>query len=171
MAGLKILTRRINTDTVFTLQRQQKYEILPMTGSIPASSNSIVKTTVSNQGHFYCYFVTGSFTTLHVGPADDGVSHLRGKLFSNNDPLFNAHVPFELFLSPGRRKSPLDLTGTAGNNLFLQFPIEFLFPANSDIIMDTINDGDHVNSFDIAFVGVRCSAYGTVAGVRRPGRG
>lgn len=172
MAGLKVLTRRIKTDELFTLQRQQKYEIIPMSGVIPASSNSIVKTTVSNQGHFYCLFMTGSFTTLVSGPSDDGVNHLRGKLFSNNDPLFNGYTPFDLFLSPGRRRSTSDISATAaqGNSLFLQFPIEFLFPANTDIIMDTINDGTYQNSFDIAFVGIRCSAYETVQGVKPPAR-
>ena len=172
MAGLKVLTRRIHTEKLFALQRQQKYEIIPMTGVIPASSNSIVKVTVSNQGHFFCQFMTGSFTTLSGASVDDGVNHLRGKLFSNNDPIFNAYTPFDLFLSPGRRRSTADISVTAmqGNTLFLQFPIEFLFPANTDIIMDTINDGTFANSFDIAFVGIRCSAYETVSGVERPTR-
>ena len=168
MSNLKVLTRQIDVDKTFGLQRQQKYEILPMSGTVPATSNSIVKASVSNQGHFYCLFVTGSFTTLVAGPADDGVNHLRGKLFSNNDPLFNAYVPFDLFLSPGRRKAAVVPGAAAGNNLFLQFPLEFLFPANTDIIMDTINDGDFANAFDIAFVGIRCSAYGVVEGVKKP---
>jgi hypothetical protein len=174
MAGLKVLTRQLDTEKLFALQRQQKYEIIPMTGVVPASTNSIVKVTVSNQGHFFCLFMVGSFTTLTAGPVDDAVNHLRGKLFSNNDPIFNAYTPFDLFLSPGKRTGTVTGTGAAvtppfaPNSLFLQFPIEFLFPANTDIIMDTINDGTYANSFDIAFVGIRCSAYETVRGIKRP---
>jgi hypothetical protein len=172
--SLKVLTRRVDTEKSFTLQRQQKYEIIPMTGVVPATSNSIVKASVSNQGHFYCLFITGSFTTLSVGPVDDAVNHLRGKLFSNNDPIFNAYTPFDLFLSPGKRTGtvgtpPVAITPPfAPNSLFLQFPLEFLFPANTDILMDVINDGTYANSFDIAFIGIRCSAYETVSGVKAP---
>lgn len=170
MSSLKVLTRRVDTNRVFDLQRQQKYEIIPLTGVVPASAQTAVRVTISNQGHFYCQGLTGSFTTLY-GPGgigtDDGVNHLRGQLYSDNDPIFNDFVPFDLFCSPGRRKSPVDLTGTPGNALFVPFTLEYLFPANSVILMNTINDGTFENRFDLAFVGIRCSAYETVAGVKR----
>jgi hypothetical protein len=148
-----------------------------MAGTVPASSQSAIRVTVSNQGHFYCLGITGTFTTLYTaaGPVitDDGTNHLRGQLFSDNDPIFNDFVPFDLFLSPGRRlayNAGAPVAGTPSNALFVQFPLEYLFPANSIILMNCINDGSAANSFDIAFIGIRCAAYEAVSGVRRPAK-
>ena len=163
---LKVMTNQIDVTRVFDLQRRQRMECLPMSGDVPASGALLAKTTVSNQGHFYCLFLTGSYTTIY-GPGavatDDGVNHLRGKLLENNTPIFNDFIPFDLWVTPGRRKSALDLTGAGSNNLYVLMPIEHLFPANSDILLDCRTDATYQNSFSLAFWGIRVNAAAAVS--------
>jgi hypothetical protein len=153
---LKILSNRIDTGKIFQLQNLQYNEILVMSDTVPASTEKPGKASVSNLGHFYCLFMTGSFTTLKTGPADDAISHLRGLLEDGQGKrLFNDYAPLDLFLTPGRRKDAADLTGAASNNLFIPIPFEYLFSANTDITLKVKNDAAYANSYTILFHGIR----------------
>lgn len=166
------LLKRINAQKTLDLQNLQYSENLLMTDSVPPSTTRLGSVNVSNLGHFYCMFLTGSFETLAAGPTDDGIDHLRGKLIDGSDQrqLFNDYVPLSLLLTPGRRKSAHDLTGANSNNLFYPTKFEYLFTANSDILLDVKNDSDFEIDYDIVFWGIRIKSSIAVAGVR-PQRG
>ena len=170
---VKILTNRINAEKAFALQDMQHLEAIPMSDQVPASSSKLAKVTVSNQGHFYCYYATGKFSTLknNGGPAtDDGICHLRGKLVDGGTsrPIFNDYIPLDLWLTPGRVRDPLDLalSGAVSNNLFVPLTFEYMFMANTDIQLDLRNDSDYLNNFTIVFWGVRINSSMTVKGIR-----
>jgi len=175
---------KLSAEKLFAAQRSQYSETLNMAGVVPANAGFLARTDVSNLGHFLCLKITGSFSTLRIDPLappaiiDDGIDHLRGQLIdgAGQRKLFNDFIPLSLFLSPGRRR---DVTATnavlptataalagLGNSLFYPVEFEYLFAANSQILLELRNDSDTLNRFDIAFHGVRILSGVSVAGVR-----
>lgn len=163
-----ILKNRIDADAMFNIQNEQYSQTLYMAATIPALSSIQVKTSVSSEGHFFLNYMTGSFTTLSAGPVDGNVDYLRAQLRDGgkgNRPLFSDYTPLHLFLTPGRRKSAL-AAGSDSNNLFLPIDFEYLFQANSEIVMEVKNDSDYANSFSIAFFGIRIRSSAAVSGIK-----
>lgn len=168
---MKVTLQKLHANQMFSIQNDQRSEVLYMADTVPANSSKIGKVAVSNLGHAYCNFITGSFTTRAlVGgvDTDTGIDYLSGVLRDGNGnrQLFNDYVPFSLFLTPGRRKS-LPAGGSDSNNLFYPIPFEYLFTANSDILMDVKNSSDVAQSYSIAFHIVRILAVASVKGVKR----
>lgn len=160
---VKPFSQAINPEKVFALQNQQYSERLLLADTVPANSTKLGKVNVSNLGHFFCMFVTGSYTTLYDNagnPGDNGVVSLSGQLIdgAGQRKLFNDHIPLNLWLSPGRRKdlsSAGVLTDPVGNNLFYPIELEYLFTANSDILLEVVNNSDNDNEYEICFHGIR----------------
>lgn len=160
---VKPFSQVIDPEKVFGIQNQQYSERLLMQGSVPAQQTALGKVNVSNLGHFFCMFVTGTFTSL-ASPAaaivDTGVNYLTGQLIdgAGQRKLFNDRIPLSLLLSPGRRRdatSTTVLTDPVGNNLFYPIELEYLFTANSDILLELYNSSDETNYYEICFHGVR----------------
>lgn len=174
----------LSAQKLFQSQRSQYSETLVLSGVVPANAGILTRTAVSNLGHFLCLKITGSFSTLRIDPLappaiiDDGIDHLRGQLIdgAGQRKLYNDFIPLSLLLSPGRRRD-----GTAANawaptataavavpsgSLFYPAEFEYLFSANSEILLDVRNDSDAVNRFDIAFHGIRILSGVSVAGVK-----
>ena len=160
---VKPFSQVINPEKVFGIQNQQYSERLILADTVPANSTKLGKVNVSNLGHFFCMFVTGSYTTLYDNagtPGDNGVVSLSGQLIdgAGQRKLFNDRIPLDLWLSPGRRKDGTSggvLTDPVGNNLFYPIELEYLFTANSDILLDVLNSSDDINYYEIVFHGVR----------------
>ena len=165
-----ILSKPYDANSLFAVQTKQYQEILLMSGDVPAGQSVLFKTGVSSLGAFYCKFMTGRFSGLNLSgsPAaivGDGICHLRGKLSdgSTQKQLFNDFVPLDLLFSPGYVRNMSDtLIGATSapfsplsNNLFYPVPFEYIFPENSDILMEVKNDSLTDNYFDIAFHGIR----------------
>lgn len=183
LGGIMIrVFNKLQASKLFQSQRSQYSETLILSGVVPANAGILTRTAVSNLGHFLCLRVTGSFSTLRtdavVGLVDDGIDHLRGQLIdgAGQRKLFNDFVPLSLWLSPGRRR---DLTALnayqaagavpaapAGGSLFYPVELEYLFTANSEILLDMRNDSNAANRFDVAFHGIRILSGVSVAGVR-----
>jgi hypothetical protein len=155
---------------MFRVQNAQNQECLYMADTVPAASQKLGKVSVSNLGHFFCRYITGTFTTIeNIGAVttDTGIDYLRGKLIdgSNMRPLFNDYVPFSLWSVPGRRKS-LTTGGSDSFQLHIVFPFEYLFQMNGDILMDVKNDSTlEANAYSLAFWGVRIKSSETTAGL------
>jgi hypothetical protein len=192
--SIKVFSKRLNWREMFGLQKLQYNEKLLMSAIVPANSQTLAKTTVSNLGHFLCLFITGRFTTLasitdaKLGTVtiDTGISYLRGLLTdgSGQKRLFNDYIPLDLLLSPGRTRSALagntyvDLLDTSvspsrevalasatGQTLFYPQEFEYLFSANSEIQFDVKNASNVANQFDIVFHGIRILSGAAVRGV------
>lgn len=172
---------KLDASRLFNLQSTQYSEVLRVSGSCPANGSALARTDISNLGHFLCTKITGFFSTLSlVGGVilDDGIDHLRGQLIdgSGQKKLFNDFVPFSLWLSPGRRRdataanafAPVGGTpvSNVGESLFYPVEFEYLFTANSQILLEVRNDSTQANTFDIAFHGIRILSGVSVAGVR-----
>ena len=173
---------KIQAEKLFTSQRSQYSEVIRLSGTCAANAGVLARAAVSNLGHFLCLKITGSFSTLQLiaGPAivDDGIDHLRGQLIdgAGQRKLFSDFIPFSLFLSPGRRRdataanafAPAGATPTSNASESLFYPVEFeyLFSANSEILLDVRNDSAQQNTFDIAFHGIRVLSGVSVAGVK-----
>ena len=185
---VKPFSQAIDPEKVFGIQNHQYSERLLMSGSVPANQTSLGKVAVSNLGHFFCMFVTGTFTSL-ASPAgaivDTGVSYLSGQLIdgAGQRKLFNDRIPLDLWLSPGRRRdvnSTTVLADPLGNNLFYPIELEYMFTANSDILLELVNTSDEINYYEICFHGVRVisdmvqknrtTPGGGMRRVREPGR-
>jgi len=154
---VKPFSQKIDTSAVFDIQNVQHSERLLMAETVPANSTRLCKTNISNYGHFFCMFITGTFSTLDAGPVDNGINHLSGQMIdgAGQRKLFNDRVPLDLWLSPGRRKDITVAAAAAGNNLFYPIEFEYLFTANSDILLDVANNAAIANSFEICFHGIR----------------
>lgn len=160
---VKPFAQRINPEKVFALQNYQYQEDLIMQDEVAAGATKMGKVGVSNLGHFFCMNITGSFSSLASPVAaivDTGITYLSGQLIdgAGQRKLFNDKIPFDLFLTPGRRKdvnSTTPLTDPIGNNLFLPLEFEYLFTANSDILLEVENTSDETNYYEIRFHGIR----------------
>lgn len=158
---VKPFSQRINPSAVFEIQNVQYSEKLLLADTVPANSSKLGKVNISNLGHFFCQFITGSFSTIGTGAGiDSGISYLSGQMIdgAGQRKLFNDRIPFDLFLSPGRRKSAnsaTPVTDPDSNNLFYPIEFEYLFTANSDILIDVVNSSDQDNDYEITFHGIR----------------
>lgn len=160
---IKPFSQRINPVEAFDIQNTQYMERLLMRGTVPAGSTFPGSVAVSNLGHFFCLFVTGTFSTLALSAGvavDTGISYLSGQLIdgAGQKKLFNDRIPLDLWLSPGRRKDALSttvLTDPVSNSLFFPIELQYLFTANSNILLDLVNTSDYANSFEICFHGIR----------------
>lgn len=160
---VKPFSKILNPDEIFGIQNRQYSERILLSGTVPAGETIPVKTTVSNLGHFFCMYMTGTFSTI-ASPAgaivDTGLSYLSGQLFDGAGmrKLFSDLIPLDLLLSPGRRKdstSTTVLTDPVSNSLFYPIELEYLFTANSDILLQVFNSSDEDNSLEICFHGIR----------------
>lgn len=152
---------RIDGDGLLEVQRYQYTERLFLSAVVPAGTHSMGKVAVSNLGHFALAWMTGHFTTIWNVAAvatDTGVCPIRAKMIdgSNQRTLFNDYIPADLFLSPGRTRDISALAGAdPSGNLFVPTEFVYLFPANSEIQFDLVNDSDVDNRIDICFHGIR----------------
>lgn len=187
---IQVLSQKLAAQSRFQLQGEQYSEKMPLSDTIPAGTTKLCKTNVSNLGHFLCLRITGHFETLGKYNAttgvldaagsivDDGICHLRATIQDGAGQriMFSDYTPLDLFLSPGRARSA-DATnnlvvktniGAAQNapDLFYPDEFEYLFTANSDILMSIKNDSNVDLDVDILFHGVRILSRRTVAGVR-----
>lgn len=157
---VKPFSKILNPDEIFAIQNRQYSERLIMTATVPADGTFPAKVSVSNLGHFFCMFITGTFTTLYNdgGVTDTGVSYLSGQMYdgAGMKKLFNERIPLDLWLSPGRRKDQLAHSGAAAsNNLFYPIEFEYLFGANTSIVLDCENASNYANQLEICFHGIR----------------
>lgn len=157
-----------NIRTLLEEQRAIYPQNLYMSGSCSPNSSVTVKISVSNYGNFLVDRIYGTYSTLQTVDAvlvDDGVCRLKGKLTDSsvNRPLFDDFIPFDLWLSPGRKK-----TGFAGdvspfpNQLFYPLPFPYIFSINSDILLDVQSSSNMINSFELMFAGYRLGIQGGV---------
>lgn len=193
--GSRVFNKAFDVSQMLALQVVQYSERLLLSGVVPANSEIVAKTTVSNLGHFFCMFLTGKYTTLinimdqQLGTRviDSGIQYLRALLTdgAGQKRLFNDYIPLDLFLSPGRAKANCDnaytdlldntvipprevaLAALPGQTLFYPIEFEYVFPANTDILLNVKNSSNHENSFEIMLHGVRILASASVKGVTR----
>jgi hypothetical protein len=191
----RVFNKAFDVSEMLGLQVVQYSERLLLSATVPANSSVMAKTTVSNLGHFLCLYMTGKFSTLKkitdatLGTKliDTGISYLRGLLTdgAGQKRLFNDYIPFDLLLSPGRGKADCDnayqdildttstpprevaLAAAKGETLFYPQEFEYLFPANTDILLDVKNASNADNTFEIMLHGVRILASASVKGVSR----
>jgi hypothetical protein len=160
---VKPFSQKIIPEEAFNLQNSQYMERLFMQVTVPAGQTNIGQVAVSNLGHFFCMFVTGTFSTIGMPAAaivDTGISYLSGQLIdgAGQRKLFNDRIPLDLWLSPGRRKDATSTTVLAdpvSNSLFFPITLEYLFTANSTIILDVVNTSNQPNSLEVCFHGIR----------------
>lgn len=157
------LVDRINAAEVFEKQKHHYFERLLLADEVTANTTKLGKVSVSNLGHFMCLFITGQYTSL-ASPAaaivDTAVEYLSGQLIdgAGQRKLFNDRIPFGLWLSPGRRRdasSTTVLTDPVPNSLFYPIEFQYLFNANSEILLDVENESDETNYYEICFHGIR----------------
>lgn len=157
------LVNKLNSREIFELQKSQYSERLLLSDTVPAGQTQQGQVAVSNLGHFLCMFITGSYSSL-ASPAgaviDTGVNYLSGQLIdgAGQRKLFNDKIPFDLWLSPGRRRDAASTTVLAdpvANNLFYPIEFQYLFTSNSVILLDVENESDEDNSYEICFHGIR----------------
>lgn len=187
---IQVLSQKLAAQSRFQLQSEQYSEKISLSDTIPANSTKLCKTNVSNLGHFLCLRITGHFETLgkyntttgavSAGGSiiDDGICHLRAIIQDGAGQriMFSDYTPLDLFLSPGRTRS-IDATNnlvpqtnipvaSAAPNLFYPDEFEYLFTANSDILVSIKNDSNYETDVEMLFHGIRILSNKTVRGVR-----
>ena len=187
---IRAFASQLNGNALLQTQSVQHSEKLILSDSIPAGERKMARTSVSNYGDFLCLYMTGTFETItyYSGEGgtvtvDNGIDYLRGQLIDSvgQRKLFNDYIPFSLWLSPGRRRStqaqnnwaPIPPVETCGqsNSLFYPQEFEYIFAANSEILLDVWNDaptGQYAPEihYEICFHGIRILSNTAVSGVR-----
>ena len=169
---MNVLLNRLNVASMFAIQNLQYTEVLYLADSVPAGGQKMGKVAISNLGHFFVQFITGSFATRELvagaPPVDTdlGLEYLRGKLIdgSNQRPLFNDYIPLSLWVVPGRRKS-IAASGSDSFQMGVILPFEYMFTVNSDILLDMKNDSTVELPYNLAFWGVRVKATESTTGI------
>lgn len=161
---IKPFSQIIDPAKVFDIQKRQYREIILLSDTVPAGQSKVGQVSISNLGHFFSTSITGTFETISspAGPiVDTGVNYLSGQLIDSagNKKLFNDRIPLNILLSPGRRKSANSTTvlttDPPGNSLFFPLELEYLWTANSTIMLDVLNNSLQPVSYEIAFHGIR----------------
>lgn len=161
---------------LFAMQNKQYEERLVMTDTLTAGQTKQAFVDVSNLGHFLCLDITGTFSTLYSDGAikDYGINYLSGQLSDGggNRILFNDKIPFQLWLTPGRRRDAASTTllvtpDPIGNNLFVPMELQYLFTSNTKILLDVYNASNTSNSFEICFRGIRIVTRGMLNTAKR----
>jgi hypothetical protein len=137
---------------------KEKYQFFYYSsGAVPAAGQQTFNVAISADAHFLCTYITGDCTSLAGGAGADGGQILTScQIFDNgrNLNLFDAAIPLNLFLSPGRTRS----SGVAGDpSIGLFFPIEFnyLFFASSTIRLVMTNAAADINTYRMCFHGYK----------------
>jgi hypothetical protein len=186
MSGLiRAFAQKLNADAMLQTQSVQHSEKILLQDSVDPGTRKLCRASVSNYGDFLCLFMLGSFETLYeityqATPyiIDTGIDYLRGQLADSvgQRKLFSDFIPFSLFLSPGRRRSVfaannlLDIANVAnqaspGYPLFYPQEFEYIWAANSEILLDVYNDSNVELHFEIVFSGIRVLSGTAVSGV------
>lgn len=170
---MKPLSRYIDAKNVENLQINQYANVLRINGTVPAIDNQNGALTavlnISSYGGFLMQSFTGKYSTLvsdggqPAAAVDDGTNHLSVKIVDVTSAidLFDDFVPLDLFLSPGRVRTPGVYVDAAGgvpnpsNQLFWPMPFEYYFSSNAEINLEFRNNSDWSNTFDISFWGIR----------------
>jgi hypothetical protein len=160
---IKPFSKDFNAEKIFAIQNKQYRDTLLLADTVPAGTSKIGKVHISNLGHFFSMFITGSFESVG-NPAgaivDTGLSYLSGLLSdgTGSRKLFSDRIPLDLWLSPGRRKSATSTTVLAdpiGSTLFYPIEFEYLWAQNGDIVLDVLNTSNVPVSYEIAWHGIR----------------
>jgi len=180
---MRVINKLFDPRKILLDQSNQYTERLFSEDTIPAGQGKTHKVSIGSLGHFLCLWITGSFSSLTIKDAqqnqvwDLGVNYLSIKLRDGNGDrsLFDDFIPLDLWLSPGRTRTeatflpapwgygtlPDDL-GPVGNNLFIPIEFEYMFRANSEIVMECRNTSDFQNRYRLCFHGLRIRTQGRV---------
>ena len=158
--------KEVDLGHLLKIQDIQYQDFLPMSVMVPANSEILGQTFVSQLGDVFCEKITGQFETLTTSDAgvtfqDDGVCDIYGKLEdgSNQRQLFGDYLPLSIILSPGRTRSARannNLTTAApSNQLFYPLTFQYIFKAQSYINFRLKNNGLADQRVDLCFIGYR----------------
>ncbi|HSW65487.1 MAG TPA: hypothetical protein VLH56_19580 [Dissulfurispiraceae bacterium] len=152
---MKIPLQTLDAAALLNQQSKQRFDVLSITDSVDASGSKIGSVFVGQSGSFFCTHITGRFSSLSGAANDSGLCYLRGQLKDGvNTPLFDSHIPFDLWMTPGRVKS-LAAAGSDSNPMYLPMKINHLFAAGQTIFLDVRNDSPFANSYTVMFWGIR----------------
>jgi len=127
-----------------------------------AGGSRISKKSVSNYGHFFCEYITGTYNSLieiDGDVVDNGACYLRGRLtdMTTNRTIIDELTPLNLWLSPGYvpTKDHAYTTPIISVPLFNPLYLGYLFAINGDIQVEMQNDSTEDLEYDICFHGYR----------------
>lgn len=139
------------------LQNDQKIQrgVLPVSDTVNASSTKPTSYQVPPLGPFLVYAITGSFTTLDAGPADNGICKMSMKFRNGSGRVYIPDLtPLDLILTPGRVKDAAVVGASAGNQLqFPGMPFMTVFRSNDTLSFEVQNSGTYANTWNLAFHG------------------
>lgn len=129
---------------------------LGVNDSVPASSTKPTSYQVPPKGIFLCMSITGSFTTLETGPADNGVCKMSMKFRNGSGRVYIPDlVSLDLLLTPGRVKDATVVGASASNQMqFPGLPWVTVFRGNDTLSIEVQNTAAYANNWALAFHGV-----------------
>jgi hypothetical protein len=139
------------------LENDAKFHVasLPVEGTAAASATTPVSYTIPPKGNFLCLSVTGRFTTIESGAADDETCKLSIKLRSGSGRVYIPDfMDLDLWLTPGRVKGSV-AAGDNGNQLqFPGFPWVTIYRGGDTLTHEIQNESAAANSWAIAYHGI-----------------
>jgi len=124
--------------------------------SVPASTSLPTPLSISQRGLFLCLSMSGRFTTLDAGPADNGTCKLSMTMNNGSDRVYIPDPVFlDSILTPGRVKDASAAGGAAGNQLqFPGIPFVTLFKPKDIINHIVTNTAAIANTWQITYHGL-----------------
>lgn len=155
MLTLQDLIAGLPKDTILANDAKIQRGILSVSDTVPLSSTKPTSYQVPPLGPFLAYGITGSFTTLDAGPADNGICKMSMKFRNGSGRVYLPDlVPLDLLFTPGRVKDAAVVGAMYGNQLqFPGMPFVTVFRANDTLSFEVANAGTYANTWNIAFHG------------------
>lgn len=122
--------------------------------TVPASSTLPTVLSISNRGVFLSLRMTGRFTTLEAGPADDETCKLSMKINNGSGRVYIPDpIKLDNLLTPGRVKGSVAAGDLGGALNFPGLEWVTVFRPKDDITHTVTNDAAIANSYEIAYHG------------------
>lgn len=155
MLTLQDLIQGLPKATILANDAKIQRGILTVSDTVNASTTKPTSYQVPPLAPFLCYAITGSFTTLDAGPADNGICKMSMKFRNGSGRVYIPDlVSMDLVFTPGRVKDSAVVGADAGNQLqFPGMPFMTVFRQNDTLSFEVQNAGTYANSWNVAFHG------------------
>jgi len=129
---------------------------LGVSDTVLASSTKPTSYQVPPVGIFLCFSLTGNFTTVETGAADNGICKMSMKMRNGSGRVYLPDlVSMDLMLTPGRVKDPTVVGAAAGNQMqFPGLPFATVFRPKDTLSFEVQNTSLASNTWALAFHGV-----------------
>lgn len=134
----------------------QRLQWVSFSKVVAAGENNAKPVEISDDGHFFCKYLGGMYTTLTAADTDGGACGTSVKISDNGRKwdIMDNLTPMSIFTTPGRQRSS-GVAGDPGNPLFSPIEFDYKFQAGTSIRVEYANNLAFANTIWLVFYGMK----------------